>query len=270
MKHIFQLALFVLLVGTYSCHSSAKKSMAHTRRIVAKNLPNSHISANPTSQESNDRDTSSQPLMTKLIFTDFSVKVINSAFGYTYGDNNKIIYSGDTITNKVDIGDYRMWKLTTKDDSVRLFTDDGNGLDIGTIEILPNNKTDRFEISYSFEIPIIAAHGKDSVLWESMAPYKKIKDSLTYFFKAPEHNNMYAEMGSQIKEIKQELKLKDTTFKKQADNYDYGTYDAQGVIFKNRLCEIDYTTIIYLKIDRFVQNKLHETKYLLVDFSIPE
>ncbi len=199
--------------------------------------------------------------MTKIIFPNFSVKVNNSVFNG---------YKEDSINDKVDVRDYRMWKLTTKNDSVRLFTDDGEGLDIGTIEIVPNNKTDRFEISYSFDVQITAENGKDSVLWESMMPYKIIKDSSSYFFKAPEHNNTYSEMYSKIKEIKQKLKLRDTTFKKEAGNADYGTSNAEGIIFKNRLCEIDPTTIIYLKIDRFVPNKLKETKYLLIDFSIPE
>nr|MBB6138433.1 hypothetical protein [Mucilaginibacter sp. X5P1] len=164
----------------------------------------------------------------------------------------------------------RMWTLTTKTDTVRLNTDDDMGLDVGKIEILPNNKSDRFEISYSFKLEIIAENGKDGILWESMMPYKKIKDSLNYFFTTPEHNNMYSEMGSKIKEIKTKFNLKDTAFKKEAANGDYGTYTEDGVIFKNQLCEIPYTELIYLKIDRFIGNKLTETKYLVIDFSIPE
>ena len=120
------------------------------------------------------------------------------------------MFFADTITDKIDTKNYRMWILTTKSDSVKLGTDDGNGLDINPIEILANNNTDRFEMSFSFEVQIIAENGNDSILWDSMMPYQKMKDSLAYFFSTPKHNDMYSEMSVKMNEIKKKFNLKDT------------------------------------------------------------
>jgi len=267
MKFITKITLLIFISGVYSCHSGSKKIKAYTTHVMA------HQQADSTKTDSainnnlslGVRDTS-QPLITKVIFSDFSVKVNNSAFENFSNNNIEFTYSGD----KIDVRNYRMWTITPKTDTVFLNTDDGMGLDIGKIEILPNNKSDKFEISYSFKLQIVAENEKDGILWESMMPYKKIKDSLNYFFSTPEHNNMYSEMGLKIKEIKKKLNLKDTAFKKEAANSDYGIYTEDGVIFKNQLCKIPYIELIYLKIDRFIENKLAETKYLVIDFSNPE
>jgi len=265
MNYIAKIGLSALIIGIYSCHSPNKLTKTDTTKIVdtAKKPITAQTIPQPTDV---DRDTSTQPLMTKVIFPDFSVKVNNTKFNDYKDDNTKLTYSGDTI----DIRNYRMWTLSTKTDTVYLYTDDGMGLDIGKIEILPNSKLDRFEISYSFKLEIVAENRKDGTLWGSMMPYKPIKDSLNYFFSTPTHNNMYAEMGSKIEEIKKKFNLKDTSFKKEADNGDYGTYTEDGVIFRDQLCEIPYSDLIYLKIDRFTGSKLTETKYLVIDFSIPE
>lgn len=270
MKHIFQLGLIVTALATHSCYSGSKKNNADTTTVITHTQPDSAINANSSSTADDERDSSSQPLMTKVIFPDFSVKLNNCSFYGYKDDNNKFIYSGDTITDKADARNYKMWTLTTKNDSVKLQTDDDNGLDIGTIEILPNNKADRFEISYSFKLQIVAENEKDGVLWESMMPYKKIKDSSAYFFSTPKHNTMYSEMGVKINEIIKKFNLKDTAFKKEAANGDYGAYTEHGVIFNDRLCEIPYIPVIYLKIDRYDGNRLIETKCLVIDFSIPE
>ncbi len=266
MNYITKVGLSAIIISIYSCHTPKKASTTDTTKVI--DTAKKSITAQPVPQPADvDRDTSSEPLMTKVIFPDFSVKVNNSAFSDYKDNNSKFTSSGDTI----DIRNYRMWTLSAKTDTVHLNTDDGMGLDIGKIEILPNNKSDRFEISYSFKMEIVAENRKDGTLWSSMIPYKPIKDSINYFFSIPTQNNMDIEMGSKIKEIKKKLNLKDTSFKKEADNSDYGTYTEDGVIFKNQLCEeIQYSDFIYLKIDRFTGSKLAETKYLVIDFSIPE
>jgi hypothetical protein len=266
MNYITKIGLpTLIIVGLYSCHTPNKVAKADTTKTV--DTAKKSIDVQPVAQPTDvDRDTSTQPLMTKVIFPDFSIKVNNTTFSDYKDNNSKFTYFGDSI----NIRNYKMWTLSTKTDTVRLNTDDGMGLDIGKIEILPNSKSDRFEISYSFKLDIVAENRKNGTLWGSMMPYKPIKDSLNYFFSTPTHNNMYAEMGSKIEEIKKKFNLKDTSFKKEADNGDYGTYTEDGVIFRNQLCEIPYSDLIYLKIDRFTGNRLMETKYLVIDFSIPE
>ncbi|WP_461451884.1 hypothetical protein [Mucilaginibacter sp.] len=265
MNHIIKIGLLASIIGIYSCHSPNKVVKTDTSKVIdtINKITTTQISSESTEV---DRDTSNNPLLSKIIFPDFSIRLNNIAFITYKSGNNKYTHNGDTI----DTRNYKVWILSTKSDTIHLKTDDDKGLNLGKIEIVPKNKSDRFEISYSFKLAIIAENGKNDTLWQSMMSYKKTEDSLNYFFKSPEHNYIYSEEGKKINEIKKRFNLRDTTFKKEADNGDYGTYMDDGVIFKNQLCEIPYTTLLYLKIDRFIEDRLAETKYLVVDFSIPE
>jgi len=273
MKYFTKLIVSIaLLAEVSSCHSGSKKIKADTTGktsiVNAVNKQTDSTSNNCCFADDN-RDTLTQALITKVIFPNFSVKINNSTFEGYRDDNNTFIYRGDK-SDKIDVGNYRMWTLTTQKDTIHLNTDDNSGLDIGTTEILPDNPSDKFEISYSFELSIDAESGKGGVLWKNMIPYKEIKDSLNYYFNVPDQNGIYDVISSKIKEVKKKFNLKDTTFKKEADNSDYGTYTEDGVIYKNQLCEIPYADIIYLKIDRFIGANLAETKYLIINFSIDD
>jgi hypothetical protein len=269
MKLIFKLTLLACIVGEYSCHSTAKKVKIDTTSGATYQQLSSPANADFSPPE-DDIDTLKQPIRSKLIFPNFSIILDSIKFsGYRdYDNNDKFVYSGDTTIEKVNTKNHMRWTLTTAKDTAYLGTDDERrSLSNSKIELIPKSKADNFEISYCFKVRITTEYGKNNILWESMTPYKKIKDSLTYFYRLPSEQVYY---DKELKDVKRKLKLKDTIFKKQAANQDYGIYDEAGVIFKNQLCEIENSEIIYLKIDRYNENKLIETKYLVVDFSIPE
>ncbi|WP_183574784.1 hypothetical protein HDF18_00460 [Mucilaginibacter sp. X5P1] len=105
MKLIKGTILLILIIGGFSCHSGSKKVKAYTPRVITRQQTDStkiDSAINNNSSLDVERDTS-QPLMSKVIFPNFSVKVKNSAFGGYKDDNNKLVYSGGTNTDKADV-----------------------------------------------------------------------------------------------------------------------------------------------------------------------
>lgn len=262
--------LLVFIVNFFSCHSITKKTISE-KQITTDTSPTIYIdepigykpSEDSTLKNSLTKQNKSTNI--KLVFPGFIMSFNNFWVPGDSNDDGKFRYEGDTSEAKLDVDDNNVETLTVKTDTLHLSFNGNTNLDNNPIEIIPKNKSDRFQVSYSFKISIHKfVSANNTALWESMAPYKRIKDSLNYFFNMPLTVNSDAD----IKKIKENLNLRDTTHK--YDDGDYGEQTATDVIYRNKLCIISDSGVIYFKIDRFNGNKLKESKVLAVAFDDQE
>jgi hypothetical protein len=139
MKHIFKLALVAFVTTVYSCNSASKKQTVDS---VAKK-PNSQPSV---VQSENPESVEEQPIDTKLIFPKFIVKLHNFGLFGGHGvdgitDSSQVIINTDKIKN---------WSLTAKADTIGLQAYDFYNI----MELIPEDKTDKFKISYRYNVEI--------------------------------------------------------------------------------------------------------------------
>ena len=259
MNHIIKIGLLASIVGIYACHSPNKKDIIN--KSINDTLKQLGSLQPDTQSKIVNKNLLNQPKLAKLVFPSFNVMLHNFEFVGDWGDNGKFIYSGNISNVKLNVNDSNIWIATSTNDTISLVT----GADYNdNIEIIPRNGVDKFKLYYSFKVFINEFRGSNSALWEKMAPYTEISDSSKYFFKLSKLLNS----SSFIKTTIKDLNLKDTTFK--YDNGDYGEQTENGIIYNDKLCVINDDNCIYLKINRFNNNQLKDTKYLVIEYQDPD
>jgi len=257
--------LLVFIISLFSCHSTTKNTKSEKQTTL--DTPSIYIDEpvgykpSDDSAQRNSVMKSNKQTNVKLIFPGFAINFHNFWVDDGSDDYGKFKYDGDTSEARLDVDDNNTWTLTAKTDTVHLSYNAINNNDNNFIEIIPKNKSDKFQISYSFKV-IINEFGSPNYtpLWENMLPYKTIKDSSNYFFNMP----MTANSNADVEKIKKNLNLRDTTHK--YDDGDYGEQTETDVIYNNKLCVISDSGIIYLKIKRINGNNLKEIKFLTIRF----
>ena len=134
---------------------------------------------------------------------------------------------------------------------------------------LTKNKNIRFKVSAGAcdEIKQFLStedYGRDSVedkealleTWEKVSPYQPAKDSAQYYFKIP-----YSDSISDIKQIKVDLALSDTTLYYEAE----GGGHYLNYIYKGKPAE-HRTRGMIIRIQKYNRDVLIETKYIRVSF----
>jgi len=253
MKHILKLALVLLAITEYSCNSASKKQ---TIDLVSK----------PKLQALNAQLTKTviaekQQTDTALIFPKFRINL-----------HDFLVQSGADGTGKLhyndDFGDdntKKSWMLYIKTDSAHLQVSVASANNI--IELIPNDKSDNFKISYKSKVYINEINNEKGIKLEIIPSYRPLNDSLINFFKIPDV--IYDSNESpDVEQVKKQLKLQDTTVKYKASDGKY--YNEKLVSYKNKACEISCSDPLYLKIERFNKNKLMETKFLVIEYVMTE
>ena len=246
MKHIFKLALIIIATVVYSCNSNSKKqtvdSIANSNPQRARSLKNYTFLNDGT-------------VHADLVFPNFVAKVHNfpSHGADEVTDPHQLIFN----KNKT-----KLWGLfaIAKSDTIGL-----QGYDFyNTIELIPDNKTDRFKVSYFYRIFIYDLED-DTPPLIIMPDYRPLKDSSIYFFRLPKHVANYSDYDG-ISAVKKKLKLRDTT----ATNSD-GSVVGGFVTYKNKKCRIDADNYIYLKIEQFnSKGDFLEKKFVKIELMVRE
>ena len=166
-------------------------------------------------------------------------------------------YNGDTSEVKLDIDDNDIWSVIAKKDSLDLYGYTDDLFIDNLLEIIPNNKTDSFKVSYSFNVSLRGGGDKNPVNWTGRTQPRKLKDSARYFFRVPK--NAYDTDAE--KTFKKRLHLRDTLV---TYTDEYGTEKEIDFIYKNVPC-VFKTDNICLRVDRFVNGKLSGVKYIIFD-----
>jgi hypothetical protein len=253
MKCILTLALALFVITVYSCSSASKKQI--TDSIAKPNLQAVNTQLTKTVIAEN------QHTDTALIFPKFRINL-----------HDFLVQSGADGTEKLhyndDFGDdntKKSWMLYIKTDSAHL---QASGAYMNNImELVPNDKTDIFKISYYSKVYINEINNKKGIKLEIIPSYIPLNDSLTYFFKIPYLIHDSKE-SPDVERVKNQLKLQDTTVKYKASDGKY--YNEKLVSYKNKACEISCSDPLYLKIERFNKNKLMETKFLVIEYVMTE
>ncbi len=169
--------------------------------------------------------------------------------------------------------------FSVKADTLRLVEDVFNDLSSVLIEIIPKNKDDRFNISYSLKegleehldkkiydyqnfksneeyLDAIKKWKKNRVHWESWTDHKYVSDSLNYYFKMP-----VIDLSVYEDAIKQRKGLRDTLVDFSGESDDIAT-----VVYKNKPCYYGIERGI-LAIERLVAGKTKERRIISIIFT---
>jgi hypothetical protein len=201
---------------------------------------------------------------TKLYFSNFTINLHNfNAFNKTYGRGD-FNYDGDTSQVVLNNNEEDDPTITAKKDSIGLDQDPESNLEDSFIEIIPRNKVDRFKLFYSYEVTLEElfnnttepVNDKNLVKWIGMTKYKQLKDSLNYFFSIPQYKfNDYVE-----NEIKTRLNLKDSIIV-----YPGKPERIAALIYKRKPCVVNPNSIC-LRVERYVEDKRKDTKFIIITF----
>jgi len=216
---------------------------------------------------------------TRLIFPNFKMvirdyQVYNTAFNEEKGNS---LFDQDTSELELSFDEENVLSLLIKKDTLHLHEYVFNELGRKQIQIIPKNKTDWFKISFSLQEEIHEQYDQRKFnrndykstqayegainIWDAnkasykgLTIYKQVKDSSKYVFRMPSIDlNVYE------KKIKQRFNLRDTLIDLSGESDNIAT-----VIYKSKPCSYIISKA-YLRIDRFVGDKLKETKYILIE-----
>ena len=234
------LVFAVLLIGLFSCRS-------HERKYLNANSPRSKISVNDTKNNTVELRTDDTTIdLEKIIFSNFDLKIKNFQIVYGVNGFNRTDYPDEHINYHND----KFVTITEKADTIVLSVE--NELDNKLIEIIPQNKSDQFRISYCYYYQIEYEKG-GAVYINDTTSYKPIKDSANFFFRMPR-------FIIPINEIKDRLKITDSVIKKGSG--DYGDYEYPAYIVKGKSLVISRTNI-GLKIERLKNKTVTEAKFMI-------
>jgi hypothetical protein len=238
-------AIFIFLTILSACTFSEKKEAGHKKKIIDSSSKGDlkNISIGISQPASRTDDTTVD--LKKIIFSTFDLKIKD--FKVVYGING--IDIGDSLREKLDFDKNKHLTITEKTDTIGLSIEDG--LDNKSIEIIPHEKNDRFNISYCYQYTIEYEKG-GAVYITDTTRYKRLKDSANFFFRAPLFQHI-----SPLNEIKARIKVTDSVVKTMNGDYGESKYTAYQV--KDKLLIISTMNICF-KIERFENNSLKETK----------
>lgn len=144
--------------------------------------------------------------------------------------------------------------------------------------IKPKNKKDKFKVSFSINqffneilnvtdsIRMIKYDNYKYLSWSEFSQYQYINDS-SNFFKIPKNDETirYKIESDNIQQLKKKYNLKDTSVTIKVEGGDYEPYDIGISLTKDKkLIQYGLNEFLYLKIERIVNGKIVETRFIIL------
>jgi hypothetical protein len=269
MKLILTPVLFLSVVFTYSCGSSEQK-------VEVKKIDDTIVTETPLpepdtthyeTEEEKKEDSLRKPGDTKIIFPEYSVLIHDFKIYDRFDENGKLKYDIDSKEVTFNSHEGKTVALTMLQDTFHTSNNTNSSFFENKIEIIPHHKDDQFKIDFSYQVVVYQMDDaaftnndpkKEKVFarWYGMTDYTTLKDSIGYFFVMP--NGVYDD-SFLTNDVKKKIHLRDTSI-----IYHREYEEVAKVIYKGKPCGIN-ANATYLRIKRFNQNKLLETKFIRID-----
>jgi hypothetical protein len=217
---------------------------------------------------------------THLSYPHFDLTIFDyEVYSTPYDKTNKKLIYPDSNNQVIGFDKDSIIYLIVKKDTISLVEWVFNVLGERRIQIVSRNKTDQYKVSFCVEETIqeqfnmktfykkkfksyedeekaYAVWAKRSTQWTGIAKYRSIKDSTNGYFILPK-----IDIEAYEKERKKLFHLKDTFVNLSGESQNIAT-----LIYKNKPCLYSLSRA-FLRIERIVNGKREETKYIEVVFT---
>jgi len=260
MKYKIKFGALILLSNLLACKSGSKKPIKDTLYLDTLGQP--QHTTEPVQHlldESNGEDSLSKPGSTKLIFSGYTIIVHDFKIYDEFDNNGKIIYGIYPKEAYFNSNKNRIVTLTMLKDTFHTSINTYSTFYKNQVEIIPQNKDDKFEVDFSFQIGVYGQEDtkhKAKVNWYGMTNFTPMTDSSGYFFRLPSD----AFDSDFIRnDLRKKISIKDTSILYKGEVSTEAT-----ILYKNTPCVVDEKAL-YLRIHRLNNGRLVDTKFIRID-----
>lgn len=259
MKTVLKLAFAGCMIAAISCNLGSKPKKISEPYMDTVIDSGEKQTVKSTIEEQREQDSLMKSGNTRLNFPGYSAVIHDFKTYDSFDDYGKLVYNMYPNDAKFLSHKDRLVTLTMLQDTFHTSISVYSNFYDNKIEIIPKNKDDKFEVDFSYQTTFSVTDGKktkDKIDLPKMTDYYPMRDSADYFFKIPlsSYDDDFIR-----NDVRKKFAIKDTSIVYEAEV----GYEAI-FMYKNRPYEV-WRDALYLRIKRFNNDKLIDTKFIRVD-----